>query len=335
MQEQLAADLSEEARLARQFVAAWLGRDDWKLSEWVDDFSGVNLPPLPPEEPYVWILEGLGNDAGRPKRSATLARRLAEVLEARPDTGDLDLDRQQALYNVLVLGSEIRDLPVLARPLKNMLDRASLPDIKGRYSLRFALRQALMMNPPGRELESLWVAMAQGETHPFLPSDPYDAFHGVLLLPPDKKKEYAADGMSKVLKTLAIRLERDDVNEETRDNRFSALLDRVVQCWGSDQYLVRFFWDSYLDPWPAWAFACVVEKFLTDENMIREIRIIRKAFDQHLASGTAVSEREALMYAGKASVQLTRSLRIFDPAKAEQVRFWHRKRLLGQVPLAA
>ena len=265
------ADLSEEARLAREFVAAWLARDDWKLDEWVDDFAGMSLPPLPPEESYVWFLEGLGTDNGRPDRARKLAKRLAGVLESRPDAGELDLDRRQALYNVLVLCSEIRDLETLAEPLKEMLHRRSLPDIGGRYDLRFALRQALMMNPPGRELEPTWVEMAKGKTHPFLPSDRYAAFHGVLLEPKDDEAVYAVDAMSKVLKALALALalalETDEPNESTRRDRFKTLLDRVVQCWGSDQYLVRFFWDSYLHPWPAWAFACLVEKFLTDENM--------------------------------------------------------------------
>ena len=312
-----------------------LREDDWNLDDWVDDFTGMNLPPLPPEESYVWFLEGLGTDNGRPERARKLAKRLAGVLESRPDAGELDLDRRQALYNVLVLCSEIRDLETLPEPLNEMLHRSSLPDISGRYALRFALRQALMMNPPRRELEPIWVGMAQGETHPFLPSDRYDAFHGVLLEPQDEEGVYAVDAMSKVLKALALALETDEPNEPTRKGRFKTLLDRVVQCWGSDQYLVRFFWDAYLHPWPAWAFACLVEKFLTDENMIREIRIIRKAFDQHLASGAAISEREALMYAGKASVQLAQSIRIFNLAKADQVWFWHRKRLTGQVALAA
>ncbi len=231
MPEEQVAYLSPEGRMAARFVEAWLARSDWSPHGWVNDFTGSSLPALPQGEPYLWFLEGLGTGRTRGERARGLALRLAQILESAPDRQPFDLDRRQALYNVLLLCSDIRQPEVLAEPLKKMLGRAALPDNPMGYNLRFALRQALMMNPPGRELERLWVDMAKGKVHLFLPSDRYAAFNGVLLLPPDEKGEFAVAALSDVLKTLADALETDEKNDRARDDRFSAMLDAVPACW--------------------------------------------------------------------------------------------------------
>ena len=287
------AYLSDESRMAEEFVDAWLKREDWALSEWLDDFTGVNLPPLPPEEPYVWILVGLGTGVARAERERKLAQRLAQVLDAAPDREELDERRRQALYNVLVLCSEIRGPEILPAPLRRMFERALLPDIPLGYNLRFALRQALMMNPSGRDLEPLWVAMAKGEPHPFLPSDRYDAFHGVLLLPPDEQGEFTVSAMSAVLMALAEALDQEEQREQERHDRFGAMLDRVTECWGSDGYLARFWRESFGDRWPAWASTCIAaERFRLHEAAMAEIRRVRADIERPLLIGARTPRRQ-------------------------------------------
>jgi hypothetical protein len=262
---------SDECRMAGEFLEAWLARDDWTPAEWVDDFTGLNLPSLPPEEPFLWFLEGLGAGSRRVRGERELARRLARVLDLAPDRQQLDQDRRQALYNVLVLCSEVRRPELLAGPLKLMLIRASLPEIHLGYNLRFALRQALMMNPPGRELEPVWVAMARGEIHPFLPSDRYDAFNGVLLLPQDDKGDFAVAAMSEVLNALVEALESHEKGETERYALFAAMLDKVTECWVDERYLVRFWREAFDAPWRTWALVCIAMAFGVKGAPLREI----------------------------------------------------------------
>ena len=274
MLEEQVADLSPEGRMALTFVDSWLARSDWSLGQWVSDFTGFSLPPLPQGEPYLWFLEGLGTGRTRRERSGALALRLARILESEPDRQPFDLDRRQALYNVLLLCSDIRQPEVLAEPLEKMLSRAALPAHPTGYNLRFALRQALMMNPKGRELEHLWVDMANGQIHPFLPSDRYAAFDGVLLLPPDDKGEFAVAAMSEVLKALAEALETDELNDRTRDDRFTVMLDTVSTCWAGEQsesLVARFWREAWVTPWPQGALKCVARRLGVRGDSLREI----------------------------------------------------------------
>lgn len=292
MHEEPVGYLGDEIRMAGEFVEAWLGRKDWTPDRWVDDFTGLNLPPLPANEPYVWWLLGLGTGLRRVLREEKLAGRLAQVLDLAPDRHQLDHDRKQALYNALVLCSEIRKPESLAEPLKRMLLRASLPDISAGYNLRFVLRQALMMNPPGRELEPVWVAMAKGESHTFLPSDRYDALNGVLLLPEDERGEFAAGAMSEVLKALADALEGDEHNAAERGRRFGGMLDRIAMCWLSERYLAHFWRQSWDRAWPPWAIVCIAKALGLRGRALDEIHFFCLELEEGERTANGVNRRE-------------------------------------------
>ena len=320
--------LSDESRMAGGFVDAWLKREDWALGEWVGDFTGLSLPPLPPEEPYIWILEGLGTGAARAEREGKLADRLARVLESAPDREEPDENRTQALYNVLVLCSEVRRHEILGGPLKEVLDRELLPEIPLGYNLRFALRQALMMNPPGRDLEPLWVAMAKGETHPFLPSDRYDAFNGVLLLPPDANGEFAVASMSAVLKALAEALEKDEEREQERQDRFAAMLDQVTECWQLERHLAPFWRDSFFNHWLVWAKVRLVERILLEKTAVEEIQLILGDIERERRMRDSIPRRMLGEFFNTATVFVQRSRNAKDSLAEALSRLraaWHRE----------
>ena len=280
---------NDETRMAEEYMAQWLAGGSWTVEEWVDDFTGMNLPPLPPAEAYVWLLEGLGTGVAKAEREQQLARRLALVLESEPDRRGLDQRHRRALFSVLKLCSEVRVPETLAIPLRGMLQRALLPEIPFGYNLRLMLRQALIVNPPGQELAPLWAQMARGLEHPFLPADRDAAFDGALLLPPDEQGEFPVETMVEVLGALAVALQQDRTEANERDRRFRELVARVREGWADPRYDTRFWRESFLGGWPAWTTASIAREFGLPEHEVAEVDRYRSDLDRVVSEAERAS----------------------------------------------
>src|SRR6202167_6417094 len=105
----------------------WLSRKLWQPIELIRLLVGDDLPAVgPAEEPYLWILRGIGTGADGAHREAALAARIGEFIDQKPEA-DLPGPRpEKMLYHLLSLCAGINKPDALAAELLRMLRRKKL-----------------------------------------------------------------------------------------------------------------------------------------------------------------------------------------------------------------
>ncbi len=83
---------------------AWLRHEQWQPIELIRLLVGDDLPAVgSAEEPYVWILRGIGTGAYRADRKARMAARMGEFIEQQPEVELPGPRPEQMFYNLLQL----------------------------------------------------------------------------------------------------------------------------------------------------------------------------------------------------------------------------------------
>lgn len=240
-------------RWMRDLLNEWLqtpGADPGLLVRWL---QGYDLPPVgSDDEPYLWLLRGLPLARGRREAERELARRLARLLDGRPDEAGLGEASEKALFNLLKLCAGLSCADELADPLYAMYERRRLTGQWRGIDLRDALLGALVTNQTDARLEPVWQAMLRGEPDGFLGGDEDDGFDGIVAMPPTRttRGQPALDAIGRALGSMAKLLH----DESDRCRQFQRLVMRVQETypgrpnWDYDLIVMA---DTY--GWPDWA----------------------------------------------------------------------------------
>lgn len=243
-------------REMRARLGDWLAQEDWGVEQLAGWLQGKGLPAVDDEEPYVWLLRGLPLADKRYRAEIELAARAGHLLETEPDALRHDPERNELLYNLLMLCAGLSCPTQLADPLHSMFQRRLLAGSHQGINLRQALESALITNQRDNRLEGVWLGMLRRRGHEFLTGDEYAAFEGVRLMPPSEagRGEPAIDALGAALAAMSAHL------EERRDRReeFHRLINRVLRTYPSrpTRYadLVEM---AHAHRWHDWAVSCL------------------------------------------------------------------------------
>lgn len=241
-----------------ELLGSWLNCEKWTPEQLIDWLQGYDLPAVGhDEDPYVWLLRGLPLGEDRNRMEVRFAERVAHVLEDAPDVKRPGKRPDEVLYNLFMLCAGLSCPEQLGEPLWRIYERQSARREKRLDTeVRGALRAALVENQLDNRLQDLWERMVNGQKDEFLRGNQYDAFEGILPMPPtaDMRGNPCLNAIGCGLEAMARYLERE------RDRRiaYRNLLGRVVQT-----YPGRPTWDADLiqlaDEYrlPGWAIECL------------------------------------------------------------------------------
>lgn len=255
-----------------QLLYDWLSRDEWELEEAHDWLQGYCLPPVGhDEQPFVWIYRGLVLIEDRYEAETELARRMARVLQEKPDVTRPGTRPDELLFNLFMLCASLSYPAVLGEPLLAVYERRALRGEWLGTDLRVALTAALIPNQIDKRLLPVWQAMVEGRADEFLVGSIRHGLDGITLMPgsDSEPEEPALDEIGGALKAVARNLS----HERDRRIEFKAFLKDVT-----DTYPGRRTWALDLvlladkRHWPAWAVECLPSLCIrlersTDERM--------------------------------------------------------------------
>ena len=260
-------------REMRQQLKAWLARKDWSIDELVSWLRGEGLPASDTyQEPYAWLLDGLPLADKRYEAETELASRAASLLATQPDMQPRNEERDEWLYNLLMLCAGLSCATQLADELHAMfLRRQLLPAViepaESLQSIRLtqALESALITNQADRRMHDVWRSMIEDEGHDDLTGDEYAGFEGIRLMPASSttRGKPALDEIGDALAIMARHLD----TEYKRRAEFYSLIERVLRT-----YPGRPSWDIDLvrradeEHWPDWAVTCLPNMFVWLES---------------------------------------------------------------------
>jgi hypothetical protein len=293
-------------REMRERLANWLAQKDWDVKQLADWLQGKGLPALDDdEEPYVWLLRGLPLADERYRAEIELAARAGRLLETQPDTQAPTPERDELLYNLLMLCAGLSCPTQLADPLHAMFERRQLAGVHQSINLCQALESALITNQRDDRLGHVWQEMIRQRGHEFLTGDEYAAFEGIRLMPASDatRGEPAMDAIGAALAAMAAHL------EERRDRRmeFHRLINRVLRTYPMrPTSYSKLVYQAHDNGWPDWAVSCLPKLFIplaTQAEGWREV-LLWEVFVVILESAEVDFEREewlchdGLMYKG-------------------------------------
>ncbi|HYP14282.1 MAG TPA: hypothetical protein VEQ63_10190 [Bryobacteraceae bacterium] len=163
----------------------WLDQTNWEeqrqnLTNWL---RGYALPPVgSDEEPYAWLLYGLGQSSGRPERQRRFAELLVRFLNEHPDVEFTFPNYDGALCNLLLLAAGLDWAELLADPVDRMLARERERKAMS-LQVREALRVALVRTQIDNRHHQIWREMLRTGTHDLLPGNEFSGFSGVKWMP--------------------------------------------------------------------------------------------------------------------------------------------------------
>ncbi len=254
-------------REMRRMLRLWLARKGWEMERLVGWLRREGLPASDVEqEPYAWLLDGLPLADERYRAENELAARVARLLEMQPDAQPPGEQRDELLYNLLMLCAGLNCPTQLADPLYAMFRRGKLAGSWQGTVLRQVLESALITNQRDDRLQTVWHEMLTRSRHEFLTGDEYAGFEGIRLMPASEaaRGRPALDAIGAALAAMAVHLER----KRTRRVEFHSLLNRVLHTypgrptWNSD--LVYQADNHY---WPGWAVECLPKLFIPQATL--------------------------------------------------------------------
>jgi hypothetical protein len=281
-------------REMRERLGNWLAQKDWDVHQLEGWLQGNGLPALDDdEEPYVWLLRGLPLADERYSSEIELAARASRLLETQPDTQAPAPDRDELLYNLLMLCAGLSCPTQLADPLHAMFQRRQLTGVHQSINLRQALESALITNQRDDRLSDVWLEMIRQRGHEFLTGDEYAAFEGVRLMPASEatRGEPAMDAIGAALAAMSAHL------EERRDRRleFHRLINLVLRTYPQRPLSYsKLVYEAHDNGWPDWAVSCLPKLFIplaTQEEGWREV-LLWEVFVAILESAGVDFERE-------------------------------------------
>jgi hypothetical protein len=264
---------SEPLEEMRKSLQDWLSSADWKPTRLIRWLEGFDLPAFGHmEEPYIWLLRGLPPGGDRFRAETALALRAAALLDAEPDRSPVGERPERVLYNLLMLCTGLSCPDQLAEPLWRMYLRVRERREGNRlernwrgFSLRGALRSALVENQLDNRMERVWFSMLEGADDDILPRDSYDGFAGIVQMPSRQEgRGYPAVAeIGRALGLLARRLEIE-VREGYRAE-FLRLLRQTLQTYpdrGGNRWSIDLLRAADREAWPAWSVQCLPSLFL-------------------------------------------------------------------------
>lgn len=295
----------------------WLSRKQWQPIELIRLLVGDDLPAVGPgEEPYVWILRGLGTGADGAEREAGLAARMGEFIDQKPEVELPGPRPEQMLFNLLSLCAAMNRPDELAAPLRRMMKRAALSGEWDGFSLKSELRAALASNQADTSMEKDWLSLARGGPHKTLEGNPFQAFDGLLLMPLPEDEDPATDSIRGALGAIVQYLEK----APNREQIFSRLIERADQTYQIGPLLdCNLLWWAFYDSWPPWARETLTLK-VPDRYGLREF--IRDASAEYERG-----PRNPAAFALKVATQAELALRSYDRQAAGALRNMRRDRL--------
>jgi hypothetical protein len=247
----------------QSFVSKWLGQQSWKASELLELLIGHGLPPFGHEdEPYLWLLRGLGLGSDRPTQEEEMARRVAALLENSAVTKKILGRRDEKLtYNLLLLAGGLGSPDQLADPLYRLFESSwSNPHFKRKTWLGISvidcLRAALIENQKDNRLLTEWREMLSEGTSSRLAGNVYDGFDGVRLMPqsPELRGEPALSELGSALARMASCLSK----ERDPRSKFKELIATVLETYpGRPTWDQDLLWQAHHNEWPHWAVDCL------------------------------------------------------------------------------
>jgi hypothetical protein len=264
---------NESIERMRQIVCDWLASENWSTSKLVDWFQGYDLPALGhEEEPYLWLLRGIPDDAERYQTEKKLATRAAVFLREQPDVKRPGQDPDQVLYNLLMFCAGLSSAHELADPLFEFLERRRLEGKWRGVDLRTALKSALITNQRDARLVPVWEESLINGHERFLTIDEYDFIDAARLIPGSIEKQGtpALDVIGKALRVVADRHDRDEKREQT----FFTLANKVIDTyprrpsWGRDLLI-----QALKQAWPRWAIEVMPANSPDISRIIQSVRM--------------------------------------------------------------
>jgi hypothetical protein len=250
----------------RKVLGAWLARSEWEPQQLLDWLQGYGLPPVGhDEEPYVWLLRGLPPADEKYNSETALARRVATILEDKPDLKRPGRRPDQVLYNLLMLCAGLSCPDELAQPLQSILRRETLEGEWLGVNLRYALQSALILNQIDARLLPEWEGLLNGSEHGTLPGGVREGFEGVRLMPPSfaERGSPALDAIGRVLAVMAAHYERD----KGRRRAFAFLVNRVIETYpGRPTWDLDLMLQADKDDWPVWAVECLPSLYIPSKE---------------------------------------------------------------------
>jgi len=259
----------------------WLSRKLWQPIELIRLLVGDDLPAVgPAEEPYVWILRGIGTGADGAHREAALAARIGEFIDQKPEA-DLPGPRpEKMLYNLLSLCAGINKPDELAAELLRMLRRKKLSGEWDGMPLRSELRAAIASNQADKSLEPVWLWMAKGTPHDFLGGTPFQGFDGILLMPLPDSEDPPLDSIGEALGAIARSLDKVPGKQRI----FGSLIDRASRAYSGPLLIYHLASKPFYDSWPTWARKILARRVPEEDGLQEFIKEAGVEYDRGIGS---------------------------------------------------
>lgn len=318
-------------REIQHLIGNWLERSDWTTQELIGWLQGFELPSARYEdEPFRWLLRGVPLAGDRFHAEREFARRVASLLNERPDVECVGRRPNELLYNLLELCAALSVPDHLADPLWEMFGRRALKGIWRGVDLRISLRRALTTNQRDSRLEFVWQEMLSGKGHPWLLGDHYDGFEGVRLKPTSAatRGEPDTDAIGCALAAMSAHIKADrgcriefgslvsrilgtypgrpswhaELIEQADDKKFptwavSALPSLFVRVPAKDEVTTAdacyLLWNVFVPILKGIDKPFAVEKTLCDEGIVLQVRISKDA-EMELALASSLIEQRRL-----------------------------------------
>jgi transcriptional regulator with XRE-family HTH domain len=170
----------------RRKLLPWLEESKWSPQPLIDWLQGRRLVSFGHEdEPYRWFLRAL--PSGESKwdwHRNELARRLARMIEEKPDVQKPGPRPDEFLSNLFLLAAGLDSPDVFAEPLFGVYQRLRSGSVKLEVGVRDCLLAALTRNQKDPRLYEVWLQMIRTRKHDILPGNEYAGFEGLTWLPP-------------------------------------------------------------------------------------------------------------------------------------------------------
>lgn len=187
----------------RRKLLPWLEEGKWSPHPLTDWLQGRHLVSFGHEdEPYRWFLRALPSE--EPKwdwHRNELARRLARMIEDKPDVQQPGPRPDEFLSNLFLLAAGLVAPDLFAEPLYQVYRRLRRRSVELAVGVRDCLLAALTRNQKDLRLHEVWLQMMETGKHDILPGNEYAGFEGFKWLSPRPNLEEIAHAI-KLLERL-------------------------------------------------------------------------------------------------------------------------------------